>query len=519
MSDEPLDPKFVMIKAKVDAMSRAFQMGAPIENSIWPSFYQNRKTGRIFKPQHDLAAEALFNDRPRYVLFKGGEGSGKSATGIIKDLNKLRRGCDGIMVSPDLPHFKKSLWPEFQAWCPINAVVPWERYKLEPTWEPSTGFTLHFINEYGPGKESVLYCGGIEDPSGFHGINANFAHLDEAHRHPNADTLKTIDGRLRMLGHGNVPPQVILTSTPKKNWLYDYFGEVDTRLYRPNDPLIPFKKKAKLVTLRTKDNEQNTFVGYAENRRLSLTEKEARVLLDAEWEDMTDSKPFLYSIMLWDKCLDNDLPPPSIHNPLVVALDAGISHDSFGLIAVSAHPKRRGSLAVQAVKAWVPETAAKEYLDERGALNFRIIREEIYNLIKDWNIIKLVYDRYELHLMAQDLSDIVVVEPFSQQASRLIADKHLLDLILERRVWHRGESELRDHLDNADQKAEEGKGLRIVKREGSRKIDLAVCLSMASAAIMEFVPKEDGYVATGSGRGNGDALDQLLALINVAQIG
>jgi hypothetical protein len=511
MSDTPLDPKIAIVKARVDALARSYQMGAPILETIWPSFYQNKKTGKIYRPHHDLEAEAVANDEPRYLLLKGGEGSGKSCAGIVKDLNKLRRGCDGIMVSPDLPHFKKSLWPEFQQWCPPKAIVAEERYKLEPTWEPSQGFALHFHTELG--GIATLYCGGIDDPTGWHGPNVNFAHMDEAHRHPTADGLKTIDGRLRIPGPSNVPPQVTLTSTPKKNWLYEYFGEVDTKKFRPKDPLIPFKLRAKLVTLLTKDNEVNTFAGYADDRRLTLTEKEARVLLDAEWEDMSDSTPFLPGILIWDKCLDFALPNPTVYDPMIVALDAGVTNDSFGLIAVSPHPLLPGCLAVQAVHAWVPDQVSEKYLDAQGALDFRIIRDEIRTLIEDWNIIKVVYDRHELHLMAQDLSDIALIEPFSQQTSRLIADKHLRDLILQHRVLHRGEEQLRQHLENADAKIDD-KGLRIVKREANKKIDLAVCLSMASYSIMEFVPKVEGYVATGMKPGQGTVIQQLYGLIN-----
>lgn len=500
-----------LLEQQVKAKSKAIQMGAPIERSLWPARYFNRKEENYYEPHHDEERLVVYADTPRYVLIKGGEGSGKSVAGIIKVLNRLRRGCDGIMVSPDLPHFRKSIWTEFQCWCPDNVVYKEEQYKLSPTWKPSQGFELHFHNEVG--TISTLYCGGIDDPTGWHGPNVNFAELDEAHRHPDAEALKTIDGRLRIMGPGNIPPQVWITSTPKKNWLYDYFGDVDTRKYSFNDPLKKFKDKAALITLKTKDNEKYTSAGYAEDRRLTLSEREARVLLDAEWEDMQDSKPFLPNMFIWDKCNDQDAPDPSIHNPLLVALDAGVKHDSFGLIAVSAHPLKPGSLLIQAAHAWNPESCAKEYLDETGALDFRVIRKEIKDLIRDWNIIKIVFDRTELNLMAQDLSEVVAVEPFSQQTQRAIADKQLLDLILERRVYHRGEKILRQHIFNADAKTVEEKGLRIVKRDNNLKIDLTVCLSMASYSIMEFIPKAEGYVALGNKLSEGSVLQQLHDLI------
>jgi hypothetical protein len=76
--------------------------------------------------------------------------------------------------------------------------------------------------------------------------------------------------------------------------------------------------------------------------------------------------------------------------------------------------------------------------------------------------------------------NIVWAFDFSQAGRRLQADRQLLDLILEKRIWHDGNVDLREHIDNADKKLDEdGRRLRIVKREDSMKVDLCVCLSMA----------------------------------------
>jgi phage terminase large subunit-like protein len=69
---------------------------------------------------------------------------------------------------------------------------------------------------------------------------------------------------------------------------------------------------------------------------------------------------------------------------------------------------------------------------------------------------------------------------FKQGEERLVADKQLYDLIKERRIMHSGESDLKEHIVNAYQKSDGGK-MRIVKgADPNRKIDLAVCLSMAT---------------------------------------
>src|SRR5512147_1701362 len=80
---------------------------------LWPTEYRNSDTGKPYQPH--TADEAIFvsDFGQRYGLAKGGEGAGKSTLGIVKVLGRLARGMSGIMVSPNLPHLKKSLWREF----------------------------------------------------------------------------------------------------------------------------------------------------------------------------------------------------------------------------------------------------------------------------------------------------------------------------------------------------------------------------------------------------------------------
>jgi hypothetical protein len=90
---------------------------------VWPDEYTSRRTGQTYRLKNPQVRQFIYDDSPRYMLLKGGEGGGKSAAGVIKDLNRLRRGCSGIMISTDLEHFKKSIWPTFREWCPWNCVV------------------------------------------------------------------------------------------------------------------------------------------------------------------------------------------------------------------------------------------------------------------------------------------------------------------------------------------------------------------------------------------------------------
>jgi hypothetical protein len=439
----------------------------------WPEVYTNADTGKVYTPHHAEEESFVYSDSPRYALCKGGEGGGKSVAGIVKDLNRLKRGMNGIMGSSDLQHFKKSLWPEFRRWCPPSALIEKQRYRLRPDWEPQQMFTLTFTTG------AQLVCGGFDDPSGWEGPNVSFAHWDEARRHKTAAMLKVLDGRIRIPGPSGEPPQIYLTTTPAKHWLFDYFGPVTE-----DDPFEGFKADSLVVSLLTRDNEAmgNLSEGFTAQRGQSLNESERRVLLEAEWEDLEDATRFLESILLWDACRES-LPALTRNVPLVLAADAAVSGDTFGLVGVSRHPTNPESLAVRLVRAWEPKGKQLDY-DE--------IEEEIKQICKAWAVQVIVYDPYQLHHMmtglrkrskCEDGSDFsgVQTEEFGQQAQRAAADKHLLDLITQRRIAHDGsEALLRKHLDNADKKVADGGKLRIVKRSESLKIDLAVSLSMAA---------------------------------------
>lgn len=437
----------------------------------WPFVYINHETGKFYRAHHQEESDWVNDTTAMALLCKGGEGSGKSVTGIIRDLDRLKSGLPGALVSPDLPHFKKSLWPEFKRWCPIEAVIQDQRYRLRFDWEPSEQFQLSFLNG------ATLICGGIEEPGKWEGPNLNFVHFDEARRTKTSLALKTLLGRIR-IPHPDYPPSLWLTTTPKKHWLYDYFGPWEREGI---DPLQEFKERARVLTLKTQDNEDagNVSEGYTRDRGLGLTPAEKRVLQDAEWEDIDDVERFLTSIIYWDSCQEM-LPALTPRTPMILAADAGVINDCFGLVGVTAHPTDKERLAVRLVRIWKP--GGKK-------LDFDAIEVEIVEICKQFNIISIAYDQYQLHQMMNGLymRGVVLTEQFEQNQKRLIADKALRDMIMRREIAHDGQADLREHLDNADVKKQaENERVRIVKRTDSQKIDLCVALSMAAHEAREY---------------------------------
>jgi hypothetical protein len=456
----------------------------------WPVKYKSATSGIEYEPQNQQVADFINNDQPRYALLKGGEGGGKSAAGVIKNLDRLRRGMNGIMVSTDLQHFKKSIWPTFREWCPWNCVVPGQRRRQAASWEPTKSFTMVFKNE--TGGYSELVCGGAEETNlkTWEGPNTSFIHFDEARGHKTPDALKVFDGRIRILGPGNEPPQMYLTTTPRKHWLFEYFagayGDEGSLNLVPDEVKIKyrdFKQDAAVYTVLTAENPAID-QAFVRQRAQTLSEAEQRILLQALWEDDTDVEKFV-NIIWWDNCRENT--QPIGRNSAVIALDAatgsenpGYIADCFAMVMVTRHPSRKSDVMVRYCGVWEPLPGV--------LLDFAPIEEELRRLCKEFSVIEVAYDPHQLHDMATRLKSqqIANIQAFSQQKARHIADKQLQDLIMARRIAHDGNPLLRQHIDNANVKKYGQDGIGLVKRSTSQKIDSAVALSMACSRVLYY---------------------------------
>jgi hypothetical protein len=478
------------LQLQAKAIQIARQRGLLLDYQ-WPARYKSAKSGVEYKPQNEAVREFIENDKPRYSLLKGGEGGGKSAAGVIKDLNRLRRGMNGIMVSTDLQHFKKSIWPTFREWCPWNCVVPSQRRRQSASWEPTKSFVMVFKNEVGGYSE--LVCGGAEETNlkTWEGPNTSFVHFDEARGHKTPNALKMFDGRIRIRGFANEPPQFYLTTTPRKHWLFEYFAgakndEASLSLV-PDEVRLKhqdFKRDAAVYTVLTAENPAID-EAFVRQRAQTLSEAEQRILLKALWEDDADVEKFV-NIIWWDNCRE-ETRPIRRDEPAVLALDAatgsenpGYTADCFAAVMVTRRPDRLADVMVRYCGIWEPQPGA--YLD------FEPIKDEIRRLCREFSIVEVTYDPTQLHDFANFMkqAQIANFQPFSQQKARLLADKQLQDLIMSRRVAHDGNPLLRQHIDNANVKKHGDDGIRLVKRSTSQKIDSAVALSMGCNRILYY---------------------------------
>jgi hypothetical protein len=496
----------------------------------WPLVFINRDTNKLYTPHHD--DELAFvedNGTWRYGAAFGGEGGGKSVSGIIKTLRRLRAGCDGMMISPNLPHFQRSLWKEFQRWCPWDCVIPSHQRMADKSWMPVKPFDIVFSRH-----NNYLHCVGAKDVSSLEGPNLNFVHFDEARHFKDAGAVKVLDGRIRIDGPDGSRPQIWFTTTRMMNWLFDYFGplecdcpehgtivnqelmlkgvEVQTGevLACPicggqvtiTDEYADFKLDSTIISLPTIGNAANLTSDFVAKRGQTLTDAEADVLILDQWGEIQEGQPFLPTMTWWDT-LEEPLPPLRRNDQLVLALDAATgrkwgSSDCFGILGVTRHPDPRRAdtdVAVRLIHTW--QAPARGKIDFRGTAENpgpeRIIlrlcgwdideKGDIVYRGNGYRVMTIVYDPNQLHGMATRLGQrgVAWFQEFSQADRRAEADRDLLSLIQRGGVAHDGNIELRMHLKNADRKLDStGHKLRIVKRSKSRRVDLAVCLSMGS---------------------------------------
>jgi len=213
-----------------------------------------------------------------------------------------------------------------------------------------------------------------------------------------------------------------------------------------------------------------------------------------KWVSKTDT---FVPIEWWDACERTEEEWPEIPEnwPMALTADAGTRKDNFGVLMTCRHPDRKKyphAVLVVYAKKWVPPAGTRG-LDYIGTEENPGPEMELRRLIDENNVVVLAYDDHQLHDMMNRFrrEHIVFCRRFPQGSgrhSRTISDGALYDKIRERKIWHRGEPDLRQHVQNADAKIDDQeRRLRIVKRIEKLKIDLCICLSMGAYEIHRLV--------------------------------
>jgi phage terminase large subunit-like protein len=212
--------------------------------------------------------------------------------------------------------------------------------------------------------------------------------------------------------------------------------------------------------------------------------QEASTLTESEFERMhrnqwVTSEQTFVPLEWWNACQVKSMPAMERGAPMVVALDAGISSDTFGMVGVGRNGK---NVQVRYVHKWTPPKG--------GKLDFKVVEDELRRLFTLYNIAEVAYDPYQLHDFCKRLQreGLGFFREFNQGADRLVSDRQLYDMIRDRTIEHSGELDLTEHIQNANAKSEgNDKAMRIVKRGDNLKIDLCVALSMGAHRMTKLV--------------------------------
>lgn len=386
---------------------------------------------------------AFWGSPERFRAFVGGIGSGKTYAGTVEILRQPA-GSTGMVVAPTYPMLRDATLRTF-ADLARPLLAEFNRSEMRATLTNGT---------------RVLFR-SADDPDRLRGPNLGWFWLDEAAL-MDAETWLVMIGRLR-----ERPGRAWVTSTPRgHNWLHATFtqGGADYHVTRSS-------------------SRDNTFLpaSFVQSLEHAYDARWLAQEVDGEFIDFNDIDAFLPDIALWDACYDDALPPLDAHTPVILALDAGESSDTFATVLLSQHPTRPGVVAARYARAYVPQG---------GPLDFDAIERDLRDLGARYAVSAVVYDPMLLGQMVRRLKLRTATHPpfpapfhpFPQGAARLEGDKGLYDLVTQRRLAHDGNPDLRAHVGNANKRIDaDGRKLRIVKREHAKKIDLCVALAMGAA--------------------------------------
>jgi hypothetical protein len=217
-------------------------------------------------------------------------------------------------------------------------------------------------------------------------------------------------------------------------------------------------------------------------------EQEAATLRPLQFERLhlnhwTSSVDSFIPLEWWNQCHDNELPELQAHEPAIIGVDASVSGDCTAAVLVTRHPTNKQHIAIRRCEVWKPFKGHKlDYTVEGGLM------PTLIEWCKKYRVEQIAYDEFQLHHMMNELrqQNVAWCRVFSQNASRLKADKQLYDLIRSREIHHNvvtspGSSYISEHIKNAAaklQKDEDSK-IRIIKK-GKLPIDSVIALSMAA---------------------------------------
>lgn len=173
---------------------------------------------------------------------------------------------------------------------------------------------------------------------------------------------------------------------------------------------------------------------------------------------------------------------------VVIGVDASTSGDSTAL-SVLTYRAKDDTVVELLTLVWTPDS-------QGGVIDYEeTIIPALENLLATYRVISVAYDPWQLHSEMTRLTKRYGQRfyPFDQGNERLEADTDLHKRIRVGTFRYHKDSPLTQAIKNANGKENE-KGVRLVKKADSRKIDPIVAASMASWRLVELMSQPSGEV-------------------------
>lgn len=219
--------------------------------------------------------------------------------------------------------------------------------------------------------------------------------------------------------------------------------------------------------------DQNPYIHPEEiaSMRIDLGPELAAQELDSKWIRISGVTPLVLQsqwLQLYQEKENNT-------RPRVLALDCSVNGDTTAIIGV-----------------WRDDTDGHFYTDYNdihyfepseetdGEIDFSEVENTLWKLWITGKYSAVVYDPYQAVSLIQRLKKRGVrTQQFNQGSRRLQSDSFLRQCLMDKTYHHPDHFLLTDHMLNSVMKFTNDDHIRIIKPDKTRKIDLAVALSMA----------------------------------------
>jgi phage terminase large subunit-like protein len=203
-----------------------------------------------------------------------------------------------------------------------------------------------------------------------------------------------------------------------------------------------------------------------------------------EW---TSNESEFVPLEMWSSCYAPDLRPfqPGDTRYMTLGVDASTSRDHTGAVGCVWNRELK-TVDVVYVRSWKPLKSSLR--DGKPTVDLSGLRDEIIRLKKTGRLRAVYFDPYQLHQLSLDMRKAGVnMRELPQTTARTESGQALYYAIASKTIRHFNHPDLNEHIANAVA-AESGRGYRLAKERTSRKIDLAVALSMAHFKAWNSIP-------------------------------